>query len=148
MHGTTFRHHLIASCESMQPYEFINKEWIVSSAARRVYRIAAYLSIMLFLLWCYTLFEGVPRAYLPFTRLLVFAGVLGAGTVFVGMEYFLFRFDQSHPLKQLAWFCVMLFPLLGSAIYCLVVYSRSTIVRNCRTSHASDSGPASLTSEN
>ena len=77
MHGTTFRHHLIASCESMQPYEFINKEWIVSFAARRVYRIAAYLSIMLFLLWCYTLFEGVPRAYLPFTRLLVFAGVLG-----------------------------------------------------------------------
>jgi hypothetical protein len=118
----------------MQPYEFINKEWIVSATARRVYRLAAYLSIMLFLLWCYMLFEGVPRAYLPFFRLLVFAGVLGAGTVFVGMEYFVFRFDQSHPLKQVAWFCVMLFPLLGPAIYCLVVYSRSTIVKNCRTS--------------
>ena len=132
----------------MLSYEFINKEWIVSATARTVYRTAAYLSIMLFVLWCYTLSEGVPRAYAPFFRALVFAGVLGAGTVFVGMEYFLFRFDQSHALKQMAWFCIMLFPLLGSAIYCLVVYSRSTIVRNCRTSHASDSGPASLTSEN
>jgi hypothetical protein len=113
----------------MQPYEFINKEWIISATALRVYRTAAYLSIMLFLFWCYTLFEGVPLAYRPFARLLVFAGVLGAGTVLVGMEYFLFRFDQSHPLKQVAWFCVLLLPLLGPAIYCLAVYARSKIVK-------------------
>jgi hypothetical protein len=120
----------------MQPYEFINKEWIVSATALRVYRAAAYLSIMLFLFWCYTIFEGVPLANRPLARFIVFAGVLGAGTVFVGMEYFLFRFDQSHPLKQMAWFCVMLLPLLGPAIYCLVVYSRSTVVKDCLTSPA------------
>ena len=125
----------------MQPYEFINKEWIVSATARTVYRTAAYLSITLFLLWCYTLYERVPRAYTPFFRLLVFAGLLGAGTVLVGMEYFLFRFDQSHPLKQMAWFCIMLFPLLGAATYCFIVYSRSSVVKNCLVPGTGDSPP-------
>ena len=115
----------------MRSFDFINKEWIVSATARTVYRTAAYLSIMLFLLWCYTLSEGIPRAYAPLVRLLVLAGVLGAGTVLVGMEYFLFRFDQSHPLKQMASFCLMLIPLLGPAIYCLSVYSHAEIVKNC-----------------
>jgi len=47
------------------------------------------------------------------------------------MEYFLFRFDESHPLKQIVWFCVMLIPMLGPGLYCFIVYSRSKIVRNC-----------------
>lgn len=123
----------------MLPYEFINKEWIVSATARTVYRTAAVLSIMLFVLWCYTLSEGVPQQYSPFFRALVFAGVLGAGTIFVGMEYFLFRFDQSHPLKQMAWFCVMLFPLLGPAIYCFIVYSNSSVVKSCMVPHSTES---------
>jgi len=123
----------------MLPYEFINKEWIVLATARTVYRTAAYLSIMLFVLWCYTLSEGVPRAFAPFVRVLVFAGVLGAGTVLIGMEYFLFRFDQSHAVKQIAWFCVMLFPLLGRATYCLIVYSRSSVVKSCLVPTTTDS---------
>ena len=123
----------------MLSYEFINKEWIVSATARAVYRAAACLSIMLFVLWCHTLFEGVPRGYAPLFGILVFAGVLGAGTVFVGMEYFLFRFDQSHPLKQMAWFCVMLFPLLGPAMYCLIVYSRSSVVKSCLAPNTTNS---------
>lgn len=123
----------------MLPYEFINKEWIVSATARTVYRTAAYLSIMLFVLWRYTLSEGVPRTFAPFFRVLVFAGVLGAGTVLIGMEYFLFRFDQSHPVKQMASFCVMLFPLLGPATYCLIVYSRSSVVKSCLVPTTTDS---------
>ena len=43
----------------------------------------------------------------------------------VAMEYFLFGFDQSSGLKKGFWFCVMLFPPLGPAIYCFIVYSRS-----------------------
>jgi hypothetical protein len=45
------------------------------------------------------------------------------------MQYFLFRFDDSHPLKQIAWFCVMVVPLLGPSLYCLIVYSRSDLVK-------------------
>jgi hypothetical protein len=114
----------------MLRYDYINKEWIVSATAYRVYRLSAYLSIMLFFVWSYIIVEGVPPAYALFANLLILAGVVGAGTVFVGMEYFLFRFDESHPLKQILWFVVMLFPLLGPALYCLVVYSRSKIVRD------------------
>jgi hypothetical protein len=47
-----------------------------------------------------------------------------------GMEYFLFRFDESHPVKPILWFVVILFPLLGPALYCLVVYSRSKVLRD------------------
>jgi hypothetical protein len=71
---------------------------------------------------------GVPTLLAPLARLLVFAGVLGAGITLIGMQYFLFRFDDSHPLKQIAWFCVMVVPLLGPALYCLIVYSRSDLV--------------------
>ena len=35
-----------------------------------------------------------------------------------GMEYFLFSFDNSSDTKKVFWFCVMLFPLLGPALYC------------------------------
>jgi hypothetical protein len=46
------------------------------------------------------------------------------------MEFFLFRFDDSHPLKQIVWFLVMLVPLLGVALYCFIVYSRSNVLKS------------------
>jgi len=124
----------------MLKYEYINKEWIVSPTALRVYRVSAYLSIALLLGWWIVLFEGgIPAPIAPVAKLLLFAGVLGAGITLVGMEYFLFRFDDSHPLKQVAWFCVMIFPLLGPALYCLIVYSRSDVVKNSCAKHAAGS---------
>lgn len=115
----------------MLKYEYINKEWIVSSTARRVYRASAALSVALFLGWCAILFVGgIPSTIAPVVRLLLLAGVLGAGITFVGMEFFLFRFDDSHPLKQVVWFLVMLFPLLGAALYCFIVYSRSNVLKS------------------
>lgn len=123
----------------MLRYECISKEWIVSPTARRVYRVSAYLSIALFLWWWIVLYMGgIPLVLAPAARVLVFDGVLGAGITLIGMEYFLFRFDDSHPLKQVAWFCVLVVPLLGPALYCLVVYSRSSAVKNklARKTHA------------
>ena len=114
----------------MLNYEHIHRERIVSATAYRVYRLSAYLSIMLLFVWSYIIVEGVAAAFTSLARLLIVAGVVGAGTVFVGMQYFLFRFDDSHPLKQIVWFVVMLLPLLGPALYCLVVYSRLKVVRD------------------
>ena len=119
----------------MLRYEYINKEWIVSPTALRVYRVSACLSIVLFLQWCFAVVEGIPSSLASLASIVLFAGVFGAGITFVGMEYFLFRFDDSHPLKQLAWFCIMLFPMLGPALYCLVVYSRSKAVRSASAKH-------------
>lgn len=113
----------------MLRYEYINREWIVSRTARRVYRVSAILSIALFFgLWVVAFEGGVPETIAPVVRPLLLAGALGAGITFVGMEYFLFRFDDSHPLKQVVWFCVMLLPLLGPALYCFIVYSRSHVL--------------------
>jgi hypothetical protein len=115
----------------MLKYEYINKEWIVSPTARRVYRTSASLSVALFFgWWAILVVGGIPETIAPVVRLLLLAGVLGAGITFVGMEFFLFRFDDSHPLKQIVWFLVMLFPLLGAALYCFIVYSRSNVLKS------------------
>ena len=114
----------------MLKYEYINRQWIMSPTACRVYRISAGLSIALFCGVFTLLFEGVPVSNAPLAKVFLFAGSLGAGITFIGMEYFLFRFDQSHPLKQVFWFCIMLFPLLGAALYCFIVYSRSPVLKD------------------
>jgi hypothetical protein len=115
----------------MVKYEYISKEWIVSLRARRVYRVSAALSIALFFGWWAILFVGgIPPAIAPLVKLLLFAGVLGAAITLVGMEFFLFRFDDSHPLKQVVWFLLMLLPLLGAPLYCLLVYSRSNVLKS------------------
>lgn len=115
----------------MLKYEYIKKEWIVSPTARRIYRASAGLSVALFFGWWAILVVGrIPETMAPVVRLLLLAGVLGAGITIVGMEFFLFRFDDSHPLKQIVWFVVMLIPLLGASLYCFVVYSRSGVLKS------------------
>lgn len=118
---------------------YINKEWIVSDAARRIYRVAASLSLALFLFMVAVKFTGgVQESLVPIARLLLRAGVLGAAVTMVAMEYFLFGFDDSSSLKKVFWFCVMLFPPLGPPLYCFIVYSRSSVVRSDRPSPAND----------
>jgi hypothetical protein len=115
----------------MMKYEYIKKEWIVSPTARRVYRASALLSLALFFGWWAILVVGrIPETLAPVVRLFLLVGVLGAGITIVGMEFFLFRFDDSHPLKQIFWFLVMLLPLLGAGLYCFMVYSRSDVLKN------------------
>ena len=60
----------------------------------------------------------------------MFLGVLATAIIIVGMEFFLFRFDDQAPWKQIVWFCLMVFLPLGPALYCFVVYSRSTVVQD------------------
>jgi len=113
----------------MLRYYYINKEWMVSGRARRIYRVAAGLSVALFfMLIAVHLAREIPENVLPFVRLLLLAGVVGAATTMVAMEYFLFGFDSSSALKKVFWFCIMLFPSLGPALYCFTVYSRSSVL--------------------
>jgi hypothetical protein len=105
----------------MQPYELIRKEWVVSLTARRVYRVSAAASLTLY--FCLTTLRLNQR--IPFFTELLFIGILGTAVTGIGMEYFLFRFDNSHALKQIFWFVAMIFAPLGPALYCFLVYSRS-----------------------
>jgi hypothetical protein len=105
---------------------YINKAWIVSQTARRIYRVAAGLSLALFIFLTAVRFDGgIPQSVVPLLKLPLFAGVLGAAITLVAMEYFLFGFDNSSALKKAFWFCVMLLPPLGPPLYCFIVYSRS-----------------------
>jgi hypothetical protein len=114
----------------MLRYYYINKEWMVSDAAQRTYRVAASLSMALFFVLVAVRHVGaIPEALLPVVKLLLLAGVLGAAITMIAMEYFLFGFDTSPAMKKLFWFCVMLFPPLGPALYCFIVYSRSDVLK-------------------
>ncbi|HXZ42640.1 MAG TPA: hypothetical protein VEG68_18015 [Terriglobales bacterium] len=116
---------------------YINKEWMLSAGACRVYRASAVLSGALFLLIIALPFVGqVRESLLPIMRLFVLVGVLGAAITIVAMEYFLFGFDKSSALKRLFWFLVMLFPLLGPSLYCFIVYLRSDVVKAAKAGEA------------
>ena len=114
----------------MLRYDYISKEWIVSPKARTAYRVAAIVSLgLLALLWAAQVDIHLLDPFRPILKVVLLAGVVGAATTLIGMEYFLLRFDNSHPLKQIFWFAVMLFIPLGPALYCFLVYSRSDALK-------------------
>jgi hypothetical protein len=116
----------------MNPYEYINKEWIVSPTARRVYRTAAAVSLIMTLAFVAAVFNEPIR----FLKPLVFIGTVGTAVNLVGMEYFLFRFDDSHALKQVLWFLVMIFLPVGPALYCFIVYSHAKAFEGSTGTHS------------
>jgi hypothetical protein len=106
-------------------YELVNKEMIVSRTARLVYRTAAAVSLTIYFSLGMILVNGPT----PLLKQLLFLGVVATAIIVVGMEFFLFRFDDSAAWKQIVWFCLMVCLPLGPALYCFVVYSRSTAIR-------------------
>jgi len=113
----------------MLRYYYINKEWIISRTAQRIYRIAACLSIALFIMLVAMRIAGsIPEVLLPLVKPILLTMVCGAATTMVAMEYFLFGFDNSSGLKKVFWFCVLAFPPLGPALYWFFVYSRSDVL--------------------
>lgn len=114
----------------MLRHYYINKEWMVSTNSQRVYRLAASVSLALFVFLVAAKLTGpVPESLVPIAGLFLRVGVLGAALTMVAMEYFLFGFDDSPAIKKVFWFCVMLFPPLGPALYCFFVYSRSDVLK-------------------
>jgi hypothetical protein len=109
----------------MHQYQFLNKQWIVSPTARRVYRAAAVVSLTLYV----SLTAMILSGPIPLLKQFLFIGVLATAINGVGMEFFLFRFDDSPAWKQILWFCAMIFIPIGPALYCFVVYSRSQAVK-------------------
>jgi hypothetical protein len=109
----------------MNHYQYFSKEWIVSEAARRVYRAAAVVSLTVYV----TLVALILYGPIPLLKQLLFVGVLATAINATGMEFFLFRFDDSAACKQILWFCAMIFLPIGPALYCFFVYSRSPAIK-------------------
>jgi hypothetical protein len=105
-------------------YQHFSKEWIVSPTARRVYRVAAVVSLTLYV----SLAALIAYGPIPAITQFLFVGVLATAINGTGMELFLFRFDDSAAWKQILWFCAMFLIPLGPALYCFLVYSRSKVV--------------------
>jgi hypothetical protein len=105
-------------------YRHFSQEWIVSPTARRVYRVAAVVSLTLYV----SLAALIAYGPIPAIKQFLFVGVLATGINGTGMELFLFRFDDSAAWKQILWFCAMFLIPLGPALYCFLVYSRSKVV--------------------
>jgi predicted membrane protein len=110
---------------------YINREWLLSPSARQVYRASASMTLVLFLLLIsLTLVDHIPDGVFPWVKLLLLFGVLGTAITLIGMEYFLFAFDNSSAFKKVFWFCAMLVPFLGPPLYCFLIYSRAEPFRN------------------
>lgn len=108
----------------MQQYQLLSKEWIISPTARRVYRAAAVVSLTLYV----SLIALILSGPVPLLKQFLFVGVVATAINSVGMEFFLFRFDDSQAWKQIFWFFALLFIPIGPALYCFLVYSRSSVV--------------------
>lgn len=109
----------------MHQYQYVKKEWIVSPGARHVYRVAAIISLMVYPISVALIYNGP----LPVLKPLLFIAVLATALNGVGMEFFLFRFDESKAWKQIFWFCALIFIPIGPALYCFHVYSRSRAMK-------------------
>jgi hypothetical protein len=107
-------------------YQHFSKEWIVSPRARRVYRVAAVVSLTLYV----SLVALIVYGPILVLKQCLFVGVLATAINDTGMEFFLFRFDDSAAWKQILWFCALIFIPVGPALYCFLVYSRSRVVLN------------------
>ena len=109
----------------MNPHQYVKKEWIVSPAALRIFRVAALISLTLYVSLGWVLVNGAT----PLLRQIVLVGIFAMALTGAGMEAFLFLFDDSPAWKQVLWFLVMIFAPIGPALYCFIVYSRSTAIR-------------------
>src|SRR5690348_14008663 len=107
---------------------YINREWLLSNTARQVYRTAATVTLLFFvMLVSIGLADRIPESLLPVLKGFLLLGVLGMALTATAMEYFLFAFDTSSALAQILWFCAMLVLPIGPPLYCFFVYSRAKV---------------------
>ncbi len=99
---------------------------MVSRLAARVYGTAAGACLLLLVLIVFPLQDGAFLDELlgPVGPLLVYAGILGAGTIEVGMAYFWFFLDLSSEWKKALWFVALCVFPFGPLLYYWFVYRR------------------------
>ena len=112
----------------------INRSWMLSRLAQRVYLIAACLSLLLlqyivavFVAMAHFGEDTVFRAggLQVLSRLVVPPGVLGSAILWIAMWYFWFNFDESSSNERVVWFLLLLLGLPVTLIYYAAVYRRS-----------------------
>jgi hypothetical protein len=107
---------------------FINKEWIVSTTARRIYLISTILNVALIFLeyWLILSSHAVMSDGLSVALgSLLYLCVFGAATTFVAMLFHFVLFNRySLPKSILCALAMYLYPI-GPPLYFFLVYWRS-----------------------
>jgi hypothetical protein len=111
----------------------INRSWLFSPTAQRIYFACALLALAFI-----ATFLGVSAAMsaarqaalnpaaASLVRTLFYPEILGVAILWAAMWYFWFSFDQSHYLKRAVWFCLLFFLApFGPLLYYFIVYRRS-----------------------
>ena len=117
---------------------YINREWLLSSTARKIYRTASVGTLLLSAIIISVGVLGyVPESLRPFLKAFVLLGLLATALTAVAMEYFLFNFDTSSGAAKTFWFFGMLLLLLGPPLYCFLVYSRAEVFKKAASAVSS-----------
>jgi hypothetical protein len=110
----------------------INRSWLFSGTARRIYFVSALLALALIatLLGVHMAMAAAGTRALgpsasPVVRMLLFPEITGEAVLWVGMWYFWFGFDRSHYLKKAVWFVLLFLLVPFGTIFCyFLVYRR------------------------
>jgi len=109
---------------------YLSRSWLVSLNARKVYRftaISSQLLIVLPLLIAVLSDDVLARPLIKqLLELALLVAVFSTATTLVAMEYYFFTLDNSGGWSKTFWFLIALFPPIGTALYCFLVYSRSS----------------------
>src|SRR3954462_3188248 len=117
---------------------FINREWLVSPTAQKVYLLCAWFGAAFVLLFAYGIyanvhgsklfFEAVPVVR-PLVKLVFQAGLLGAVTLEFAMAYFWWNFDCEHSVwKSVAGLLLLATAPVGTIFYYAFFY-RSSVTK-------------------
>jgi hypothetical protein len=109
---------------AMCPRFFINKEWIVSATARRVYLATTILNILLMLL-TFASPARLPESLITAVTLLLFICAIGAATTLVAMIYHFVLFKVSSVPRSIACAITLAFFPIGPPFYFFFAYWRS-----------------------
>src|ERR1700675_4738947 len=110
----------------------INRSWLFSPIAQRVYLVCALCALALIATLIgirMAMSASGARALTPpassLVRTLLYPEILGAALLWIAMWYFWFGFDPSHYLKKAVCFALLFFLApFGTVLYYFVVYRR------------------------
>jgi len=93
-----------------------------------MYRFCAIFSLTLFLvLFLFPYLDEIPKALLALVKLAFVASLLATAVTLIAMEYFFFSFYEASTPKMIFWFLVLGLLVIGPALFCFTVYSKTPI---------------------
>jgi hypothetical protein len=124
----------------MSYYRLIPPSCIVSATARRVYLACGQVSVAFAALVMWSASTGSNVFQTQLGTILLPLGATSIALLVVGMECFLFMYDDSRAWKQVLWFVALAIIPFGTVLYCFRVYRSKTPMTAEQISRAASVG--------